>query len=82
TTSHNGQANQQAAQLFLDQLQGTREVTETEPGLFRRTETTGEGYKVFTLTSLLPKYAYTVHLAKMAYTDSVWQGVQSERVVR
>ncbi|MFZ0314729.1 MAG: DUF6569 family protein [Candidatus Korobacteraceae bacterium] len=82
TTSYNGQANQQAAQLFLDQLQGTREVTETEPGLFRRTETTGEGYKVFTLTSLLPKYAYTVHLAKMAYTDSVWQGVQSERVVR
>jgi len=66
-----GQADQKAAQLFLDQLQGTREVAETEPGLFRRTEITGDGYKVFSLTSLLPKYGYTVHLAKMAYTDTV-----------
>jgi ARG and Rhodanese-Phosphatase-superfamily-associated Protein domain len=64
--SASGMADQKAAQLFLDQLQGTREVTETEPGLFRRTEISGDGYKVFTLTSLLPKAEYTVHIAKMA----------------
>jgi len=53
--------------LFLDRLYGNREVTETEPGLFRRTETSGDGYKVFTLTALLSKSDYTVHLAKMSY---------------
>ncbi len=66
-----GQADQKSAQAFLDQLQGTREVSETEPGVFRRTEISGDGYKVFALTSLLPKYEYTVHLAKMAYADTV-----------
>ena len=59
--------------MFLDQLQGTREVTETEPGLFRRSEISGDGYKVFSLTSLLPKYEYTVHLAKMSCKDSAWR---------
>ena len=65
-----GHADQKSAQAFLDQLQGNREVSETEPGLFRRTEVTGAGYKVFALTSLLPKTDYTVHLAKMAYSDT------------
>jgi hypothetical protein len=66
-----GKADQKAAQAFLDHLQGTREISETEPGLFRRTEITGDGYKVFALTSLLTKYDYyTVHLAKMSYMDS------------
>ncbi|HZD32840.1 MAG TPA: DUF6569 family protein, partial [Candidatus Angelobacter sp.] len=60
-------ADQKSAQMFLDQMQGNREVTETEPGVFRRTEVTGNGYKVFALTSLLPKYEYTVHVAKMTY---------------
>jgi hypothetical protein len=63
------QADQKSAQAFLDQLQGTREVSETEPGVFRRTEITGEGYKVFTLNSLLSKEEYTVHLAKMSYKE-------------
>jgi hypothetical protein len=75
TVSANGQADQKSAQLFLDQLQGTREVSETEPGLYRRTEISGDGYKVFTLTSLMLKYEYTVHLAKMAYSDSAWRDV-------
>ena len=66
-----GQADQKSAQWFLDQLQGNREVTETEPGLFRRTETSGDGYKVFTLTSLVSRPEYTVHLAKMSFKDSV-----------
>ena len=67
TASAGGQADQKSAQLFLDQLQGNREVTETEPGLFRRTEISGDGYRVFTLTSLVSKPEYTVHLAKMSY---------------
>ena len=64
-----GEADQKLAQLFIDRLQGTREVSETEPGVFRRTEITGDGYKVFTLSSLLPKQEYTVHLAKMSDKD-------------
>jgi len=82
TVSARGQADQKSAQLFLDQLQGTREVTETEPGLFRRSEISGDGYKVFALTSLLPKYEYTVHLAKMSCKDSAWQDVYRGRLVR
>ena len=55
-----------AAQDFLEQTEGTREVSESEPGVFRHTEVTGAGYKVFELTSLLPKTGYEVHWAKMA----------------
>lgn len=68
-TSAAEKADQKAAQVFLDQLQGNREVSEMEPGVFRRTEITGEGYKVFTLTSLMAKHDYTVHVAKMAYKE-------------
>lgn len=64
------QANQRSAQMFLDQQQGTREVIETDPGLFSRSEISGDGYKVFTLTSLLQSNAYNVHIAKMACGDS------------
>ena len=60
-----GAIGQWSAQQFIDSLSGTREVTETEPGVFRRSEITGEGYKVFTLTSLFPKADFTVHVAKM-----------------
>ena len=64
-------ADQKSAQMFIDLLQGTREVSETEPGIFRRTEITGDGYRVFTLSSLLPKEEYTVHLAKMTDKDNL-----------
>jgi ARG/rhodanese/phosphatase superfamily protein len=65
-----GQVDQKSAQAFIDQLGGRREVTETEPGVFRRTEITGDGFKVFALTSLLPKDDYTVHLAKMTLRET------------
>ena len=58
--------DQKSAQTFLDKLQGKREVIETEPGLFSRSEISGDDYKVFTLISLLHTNAYTVHLAKMS----------------
>ncbi len=55
-----------AAQDFLDNLDGRREVSEVEPGVFRHTEISGDGFKVFELTSLLPKTDFDVHLAKTA----------------
>jgi len=62
-----GQVDEKAAQDFLEQMSGNREVIETEPGLFRRAEVTGDGYKVFTLTDLMPKSDFNVHTAKMSY---------------
>jgi hypothetical protein len=53
------------AQSFLASLEGRREVVETEPGVYRHTEITGNGFKVFELTSLLPKNAFEIHIAKM-----------------
>src|SRR5208283_5007290 len=82
TVSSGGQADQKSAQLFLDQVQGNREVTETEPGLFRRSEISGDGYKVFSLTSLLPKYEYTVHLAKTSCRDSAEFGLRPAQLMR
>ena len=55
-----------AAQAFLDHFDGRKEVVETEPGLYRHTEISGEGFKAFELTSLLPKTGFNLHLAKMA----------------
>ncbi len=61
-----GKANIAAAQAFLDQLSGTREIVESEPGVFRHTEIAGPGFRAFELASLLPKTNYDVHLSKMA----------------
>ena len=80
--SSGGKADQRSAQLFLDHLEGTREVTETAPGLFRRTEISGDGYKVFALTSLLAKNECNIHLAKMAYSDSQRLDVQAAPLAR
>ena len=55
-----------AAQVFLDHLNGRREIVENEPGLYRHAEISGEGYKVFALTSLLPSTGFDLHLAKIA----------------
>ena len=67
TASAKGHADQKDAQEFLDRMSGNREVTETEAGVFRRAEITGDTYKVFTLTALLPKTDFNVHTAKMTY---------------
>jgi hypothetical protein len=55
-----------AAQDFLDNLDGRRQVSEVEPGVFRQTEIAGDGFWVFELTSLLPKTGFDLHLAKAA----------------
>ena len=54
------------AQKFLNDLQGTHETADIEPGVYRQTEISGDGFKLFQLTSLLPKTGFPVHLAKMA----------------
>jgi hypothetical protein len=55
-----------AAQRFLDNMDSRREIVESEPGLYRHTEITGDGFKAFELTALLPKTGFDLHLAKMA----------------
>lgn len=58
--------SRQAAQQFLENLSGSHLEIEVEPGLYRHTESTGAGFRAFTLTSLLPKTGYEVHISKMA----------------
>ena len=59
-----------AAEAFLDNLQGTHEVVDTEAGVFRQAEISGTNYKVFQLTSLLPNTGFDVHVAKMTNSDA------------
>jgi hypothetical protein len=66
TRAKSGEASSKDAQKFLNELQGRHETAETEPGIYRQTEITGDGFKVFELTSLLPKTSFPVHVAKMA----------------
>jgi len=54
------------AQSFLEDMEGRRETIESEPGVYRHTEVNGDGFKAFSLTSLLPKTGFDVHVAKMA----------------
>jgi len=61
-----GEAELKSAQRFIDNLESRREIVESEPGLYRHTEITGDGFKAFELTSLLPKTGFDLHLAKMA----------------
>jgi hypothetical protein len=58
--------NVKSAQEFLSRVEGTREVVESEPGLYRHTEITGDGFKVFELASLLPGSGFDLHIAKMS----------------
>jgi len=69
--SSKGEADQKSAQAFLDRLSGNHEVIETDPGVFRRAEITGDGYKVFELTALTPKTDFDVHVAKMTCNGAV-----------
>ena len=66
TRAKGGEASSKDAQKFLNELQGRHETAETEPGIYRQSEITGDGFKVFELTSLLPKTGFPVHVAKMA----------------
>jgi hypothetical protein len=60
-----GSADIHDAQLYMDNLGGGREIVETEPSVYRRTDISGNGYRVFELMSLLPKTGFVVHITKM-----------------
>lgn len=66
TRAKGGQVALRDAEKFLDNLEARHETADTEPGVYRQSEGTGNGYKVFELTSLLPKTSFPVHIAKMA----------------
>jgi hypothetical protein len=61
-----GEASMVQAEAFLGNMEGRRETIESEPGVYRHTEVNGDGFKAFSLTSLLPKTGFDVHVAKMA----------------
>ncbi len=66
TQSKDHQADEKSAQTFLDDMEGRHQTVESEPGLYRHTEISGDGFKAFELTSLLPKTGFDLHVAKMA----------------
>jgi len=53
------------AQRFIDELEGNHEVVDHEPGVYRHSEVSGKGYKVFALTVLLPRTGFDIHLSKV-----------------
>ena len=66
TQSKDHQASEKDAQAFLDDMEGRHQTVDSEPGLYRHTEISGDGFKAFELTSLLPKTGFDLHVAKMA----------------
>jgi hypothetical protein len=65
TRAKGAQVSEAAAQAFLADMHGRHETVDSEPGLYRHTEVTGDGFKAFELTSLFPKTGFAVHVAKM-----------------
>jgi hypothetical protein len=66
TRAKGGEASLARAEAFLGDMDGRRETIESEPGVYRHTEVSGDGFKAFALTSLLPKTGFDVHVARMA----------------
>jgi hypothetical protein len=66
TRAKGAEVGEKQAQAFLEDMDGRKETIESEPGIYRHTEVNGDGFKVFALTSLLPKTGFDVHVAKMA----------------
>jgi hypothetical protein len=66
TRAKETEATTKQADAFLSDMEGRREMIESEPGIYRHTEVTGDGFKAFSLTSLLPKTGFEVHVAKMS----------------
>src|SRR5262249_29504410 len=66
TRAKGGEVSQSEAQAFLSHMQGRHETVNSEPGVYRHTEISGDGFRAFELTSLLPKTGFDVHVAKMS----------------
>ncbi|MGB9256965.1 MAG: hypothetical protein WCC25_19140, partial [Candidatus Korobacteraceae bacterium] len=82
SASEKGQVDQKSAQEFLNRMSGSREVVETEAGIYRRAEITGDNYKVFSITALIPKTDFDVHIAKMTYDAEAGQAFRPAIMVR
>ena len=54
------------AQQFLDRTEGTRQMIESEPGVYRQSETIAPDFKLFTLATLLPGTGFDLHISKIA----------------
>ena len=54
------------AQDYLGDFGAHRQTVETEPGVYRRTELSGDGFTAFALATLLPGTGFDIHVAKMA----------------
>ena len=54
------------AQQFLDRTEGNRQVIESEPGIYRQSETIAPNFKLFKLASLLPGTGFDLHISKIA----------------
>jgi hypothetical protein len=65
TRAKGATVSEASAQAFLNHLEGRHETVDREPGLYSHTEVSGDGFKAFELTSLLPKTGFPVHIAKM-----------------
>jgi hypothetical protein len=63
---NSGRPDVKEAQEYLRDFGARRETVETEPGVYRRTELTGQGFTAFALTTLLPGTGFDIHIAKMA----------------
>jgi hypothetical protein len=64
-SARGGAVSLKAAQEFLENFTGNRQMVETEPGIFRHIEIVGSGFRAFELASLLPKTGFDVHVSKM-----------------
>jgi hypothetical protein len=82
SSGQKGQVDQKSAQEFLSRMSGSREVVETEAGIYRRAEITGDNYKVFSITALIPKTDFDVHIAKMTYDAEAGKVYQPAIMVR
>ena len=65
-TGDHDEVTMKAAQTFVEDWQARHEVVESEPGLYRQSEKTGDKFRAFELTSLLPKQNFNVHISKMS----------------
>ena len=66
TRAKGGEVSIKDAEKFLGNFEARHETADTEPGVYRQAELSGDGFKVFELTSLLPKTGFLVHIAKMS----------------
>ena len=58
------------AQMFLEKTEGTHQISDSEPGVYRQSETIAPDFKLFTLASLLPGTGFDLHISKIADTTN------------